>query len=344
MYELLLKPLLFTLPPERAHYTATAALQRLCSYRLLAQAVEKIYSVRHPSLERTLFGLRFPNPVGLAAGFDKDARWIEPLARLGFGFVEVGTITPKPQPGNEAPRLFRLKSDHALINRMGFNNAGADSSYGRLHDKEHRIPVGINLGKNKITPNEQAASDYRISFERLYDCGDYFVVNVSSPNTPGLRALQGKDELAKIFDELNEVRATRQLRKPVLLKIAPDLENEQLTQIAALVTEMQVDGIVATNTTLKRDNLKAGVKLANEVGGLSGPPVAQRSTAVIRFLRREAGLTVPIIGVGGIDSPAQALAKFEAGADLIQLYTGFIYHGPALVKAINKNLVSYDHR
>ena len=291
------------------------------------------------SLERNVFGLTFPNPVGLAAGFDKDARWIEALESLGFGFIEIGTITPKAQSGNDKPRLFRLQKDEALINRMGFNNAGVDRAVERIQKSKHRVPLGGNIGKNKVTPNENAVDDYLYSFKKLYNYVDYFVVNVSSPNTPGLRELQGKDQLKRIFQALFEHRTTNEKFKPVLLKIAPDLNQEQLLDIISLVKEISIDGLVVSNTTISRNGLVSNNRLFEENGGLSGKPVREMSAKAIKFIHEASGGTIPMIGFGGIHSPEDAIEKLDAGAQLLQLYTGFVYEGPGLIKRINKRLI-----
>ena len=290
-------------------------------------------------LERELFGLTFPNPVGLAAGFDKDAKLYMELSNFGFGFIEIGTVTPKPQAGNPKKRLFRLKKDSAIINRMGFNNGGVTEAVERLKKNpptshEGHVLIGGNIGKNKTTSNEEAVNDYLICFEALFDYVDYFVVNVSSPNTPNLRALQDKEPLTKLLQVLQFENALKKNPKPILLKIAPDLTNDQLLDIIDIVSETQIDGVIATNTSISRDGLVSENK--KETGGLSGKPLAYRSTEVIRFLSQKSNNAFPIIGVGGIHSAKEALEKIEAGASLVQLYTGFIYEGPALVKSINK--------
>lgn len=289
--------------------------------------------------EVQLMGLRFPNRVGLAAGFDKDARWYNALACLGFGFVEVGTVTPQPQQGNDKPRLFRLPADQALINRMGFNNRGALAAAQRLLHRKEKIVVGVNIGKNKLTPNEEAVDDYLRCFEALYEVADYFVVNVSSPNTPGLRALQDKEPLSRLLRALQQRNKEKIKPKPLLLKIAPDLENEQLDDVVQLVNETGLAGVVATNTTLDRSALRDAVAAEKcGAGGLSGKPLAARSTEVIRYLSQRSGGSFIIIGVGGIHSPADAREKLEAGAHLVQIYTGFIYEGPSLAGRIVKGL------
>ncbi len=339
MYKSIIRPLLYTMDPEKAHYFATTWLERFHNLGLLNSPLAPSFKVEDKKLERKLFGLTFPNPVGLAAGFDKDAKWIDSLAELGFGFIEIGTVTPVGQPGNPKPRLFRLVEDEALINRMGFNNDGVDAAVERIKKSNHRVPIGGNIGKNKVTPNDKAVDDYRITFEKLYDHVDYFAVNVSSPNTPGLRELQGKDELKRIFETLFEYRSKQSKSKSVLLKIAPDLSEDQLSDIVSLVGEINIDGLIATNTTLDRSNLKSPKSLAEQAGGLSGVPVLTKSTDVIKFIHRESNGSIPIIGVGGIHNPEDALEKLDAGASLVQLYTGFIYEGPWLIKNINKRLL-----
>jgi len=339
MYKSIIRPLLYSMPPERAHYFTTGWLKRIHDIQVFNSVIRSTLSVNDASLKREVFGLSFPNPVGLAAGFDKDAKWIDPLSLLGFGFIEIGTVTPKSQPGNPKPRMFRLEQDEALINRMGFNNDGVDDAVERIKKSAKHVPIGGNIGKNKVTPNDQAVSDYRIAFERMYDHVDYFTVNVSSPNTPGLRELQGKDELKKIFDALFEYRARQSSRKAVLLKIAPDLNQDQLADIVSLVRENDIDGLIATNTTIDRQGLKTKSDVKNETGGLSGKPVTSKSTEVIRFICEESNGSIPVIGVGGIHSPQDAIDKINAGASLVQVYTGFIYEGPWLIKRINKALV-----
>lgn len=307
----------------------------------LSFVFRKIFSVSDPKLERTLFGITFPNPVGLAAGFDKDAVLIDELATFGFGFIEIGTLTPKPQPGNDKPRLFRLPQDQALINRMGFNNRGVDAAVVKLRKRKSNVIVGGNIGKNKITPNEKAVEDYMYCFEALYPYVDYFVVNVSSPNTPGLRELQEKEPLKKLLNEVKALNRTKGKPKPILLKIAPDLNDAQLNDVVEILLETSTDGVIATNTTISREGLTTDKEYVSSIGngGLSGRPLTNRSTEVISFLRGKLGKNYPIIGVGGIMSPEDALVKLKAGADLIQIYTGFIYEGPGFVKRINRALL-----
>jgi len=306
--------------------------------------LRKIFCLNNSSLEKEVFGIRFPNPVGLAAGFDKDARHLDALSTLGFGFIEVGTVTPMPQPGNEKPRSFRLPKDEALINRMGFNNQGVDVVAHRLAHwrkvNSHPLIVGGNIGKNKSTPNEKAADDYVICFQKLFDVVDYFVVNVSSPNTPGLRELQEKEPLKELLHRLQSLNLPHENPKPILLKIAPDLTNSQLDDIIEIILETKLAGVVATNTSISRNNLKTSQQEIDRIGagGLSGKPIAQRSTEIIRYLKSKSQNQFAIIGSGGIHSPNDAKEKLEAGADLIQVYTGMIYEGPGLMKRILKSM------
>ena len=300
-----------------------------------------LFKVQDTRLEREVFGLKFENPVGLAAGFDKDAKLFDELGAFGFGFVEIGTVTPLPQQGNPKPRLFRLKQDHGLINRMGFNNSGIEAITSRLRRKKTKLIIGGNIGKNKLTPNQDAVSDYEICFEKLFPYVDYFAVNVSSPNTPGLRDLQQKAPLTALLNRLQELNSANDKRKPILLKIAPDLTNAQLDDIVTIVADTKIDGVIATNTTIDRNGLKTDKNKLKAIGdgGLSGNPVKSRSTEVIKYLADTSNKAFPIIGVGGIHSPVDALEKLDAGATLVQLYTGFIYEGPALIKRINKAIL-----
>lgn len=340
MYKLLLKPLFFLISPEQAHYTAMGLLRFFCKIPGVKSLLKSSFVVNDKLLERNLFDLKFPNPVGLAAGFDKDARWVDELECLGFGFIEIGTVTPLAQSGNAQPRLFRLPDDQALINRMGFNNEGAIEAAKKLRKRNSKVIIGGNIGKNKNTPNESALDDYVICFEALHDVVDYFVVNVSSPNTPGLRALQEKEPLMKILSSLQTLNQKYEKNKPILLKIAPDLSTEQLDDIIDIVIQSGIAGVIATNTTISRDGLKTNndelVRIG--AGGLSGKPVTERSTEVIRYLKTKSKNAFPVIGVGGIHSGQDALDKLNAGADLVQIYTGFIYEGPAIAKKINRFL------
>ncbi|MBW2937596.1 quinone-dependent dihydroorotate dehydrogenase [Aureisphaera sp. CAU 1614] len=335
MYKFLLRPFLFLFDPEAVHHF-TFKLIRLSHSIGLGGVFRNCYNVKNKKLERELFGLTFPNPVGLAAGFDKDAKLYKELSNFGFGFIEIGTVTPKPQDGNPKKRLFRLKSDSAIINRMGFNNGGVAAAVEKLK-KNKGVLIGGNIGKNKVTPNEEAVNDYLICFESLFHYVDYFVVNVSSPNTPNLRALQDKEPLTNLLNTLKTENSKKDNPKPILLKIAPDLTNSQLMDIIDIVAETKIDGVIATNTTISREGLTSENK--KEVGGLSGKPLGKKATEVIRFLSEKSNNAFPIIGVGGIHTVEDAMEKLDAGASLIQLYTGFIYEGPVLVKKINKAIL-----
>jgi len=344
-YSKIIRPVLFCFDPENVHHFTFSFLKLIFKVPFVTPFVRAFFKSKDRSNAKKLMGIDFPNPVGLAAGFDKDAKLYSELSSLGFGFIEVGTVTPKAQPGNDKPRLFRLPKDSAIINRMGFNNAGVESMVENLKKNNSKVIIGGNIGKNKVTPNEEAVNDYLICFEELYPWVDYFVVNVSSPNTPGLRALQEKEPLLHILNTLQrrniELGNKYSLkRKPILLKIAPDLTNEQLEEIVEVIFESGLDGVIATNTTIARAPLSTDADLVNKIGagGLSGKPLTKRSTEVIRFLAQRSQRKFVIIGVGGIHSENDALEKLEAGADLIQLYTGFIYEGPALIKRINEQI------
>lgn len=340
MYRIFVRPFLFLFPPEFIHHVTFQLLKVAGAIGLLS-LYKLFFQVTDLRLERKLFGITFPNPVGLAAGFDKDARLINELANFGFGFIEIGTLTPKAQPGNDKPRLFRLPKDQALINRMGFNNQGVEVAVHRLRKRKSSILVGGNIGKNKATPNEQAVDDYKIGFQTLYPFVDYFVVNVSSPNTPNLRALQEKEPLKNLLLEIKGLNSKTERPKPILLKIAPDLNESQLLDVVEILIETKTDGVIATNTTIDRSGLKTTTPELEQIGagGLSGKPLTQRATQVISFLRQKLGSDFPIIGVGGIMNEQDALDKLKAGADLVQIYTGFIYEGPGLVSRINKTLL-----
>ncbi|MBB6500158.1 quinone-dependent dihydroorotate dehydrogenase [Pedobacter cryoconitis] len=342
MYRLI-KPIFFKFDPEKVHYFVVQRLKWFHEHFPLGKTIiRSSFDIHIKGLEREVFGIKFRNPVGLAAGFDKNGEYIEALSDLGFGFIEVGTVTPLPQPGNDQPRMFRLTEDEAIINRMGFNNKGVDTLAERLRVlklKDKSIVIGGNIGKNKNTPNEDAVSDYVKCFDRLFDVVDYFVVNVSSPNTPGLRALQEKEPLTLLLKTLQERNHKDGVSRPILLKIAPDLTNEQLDDIVEIVMEAGIAGVIATNTTISREGLHTPAEIAGEAGGLSGRPLTLRSTEVIRYLAQKSNKAFPIIGVGGIHSPQDAKDKLEAGASLVQLYTGFIYEGPGIVKRICKALV-----
>jgi len=343
-----LRQLLFQFDAEAVHHFAMNSLRNT---PFSTQVLQSLLHYQHPSLHQELFGLHFNNPVGLGAGFDKNALYLRELAALGFGFVEVGTVTPKGQPGNEKPRLFRLPEDKALVNRMGFNNDGAEAIKRRLikwktyqlSTVKPQLIIGGNIGKNKITPNEDAWKDYVQCFAAIRECVDYFVVNVSSPNTPGLRELQEKDALRKIFGELQNINQKYPAKKPLLLKIAPDLTDAQLDDIISLAFEMHLDGLVATNTTISRANLSPASQqkvVSIGAGGLSGKPVTERSTYVVKYLSTNTQGNIPIIASGGIFTGKDAAEKLQAGASLIQVWTGFIYEGPAIVSKICRYLAS----
>ena len=348
------RPLLFRLPAEGAHYFSMGAFKTLLASGFVAERYRKNYSVVDPALHSKVFGLDFQNPIGLAAGFDKDARWFPQLASLGFSHVEVGTITGQAQSGNPKPRLFRLPSDQAIINRMGFNNGGADGAARRLAATKKARPtdiLGVNIGKTKVVPVENATSDYLFSFERLYTFADYFTVNVSSPNTPGLRTLQNRKPLIELLSAIIALNLKLAVdhecdEKPVLLKIAPDVTDEQLTDIISILKEVKLDGIIATNTTLSRAGLSTASPRVEEIGngGLSGAPLTLRSRQVVGQLFAELRGEIPIIGVGGIMNGEDAWQMIRAGASLVQIYTGFIYGGPTTVRDMNqfilKNLKS----
>lgn len=338
MYKRLIRPILFLFDPEQVHYFSFSFIRLVHYIPFVGALLRARYHYKNTNLTREFFGLHFPNPIGLAAGFDKDAKLVRELANFGFGFIEIGTITPKPQSGNPKPRLFRLKKDSGIINRMGFNNDGVAAAVKRLK-KNKDVLIGGNIGKNKTTPNEDAAQDYLICFDALFDVVDYFVVNVSSPNTPNLRDLQEKKPLTALLHRLQIQNDTKQKRKPILLKIAPDLTNAQLDDIIDIVSKTNIDGVIATNTTISRAGLKSSTKITNEQGGLSGKPLTKRSTEVIRYLHTKSGAAFPIIGVGGIHTPEDVKEKLAAGASLVQLYTGFIYEGPSVVRKMNKALV-----
>ena len=341
LYKLLIRPVLFLFPAEKAHQLTFSLLKIISAIPGKLPVIKKMMAVKSPTLEQEFCGIKFPNPVGLAAGFDKNARLVRAWDALGFGFVEIGTITPVPQEGNPQPRLFRLKKDRAIINRMGFNNAGMVAAAQYLKKSKGKIIVGGNIGKNKLTPNDQAYEDYLKTFDVLYDYVDYFVVNVSSPNTPGLRELQEKEPLKKILSRLKEANNKKVNPKPILLKIAPDLTDAQLDDIVEIIVETKIEGVIATNTTISRDGLISNKKIVDSIGtgGVSGQPLRARSSEVISYLRKQLGKKILIIGVGGIMSPEDAVEKIDAGANLVQLYTGFIYEGPGLVRKINKKLL-----
>ncbi|MEH6705020.1 MAG: quinone-dependent dihydroorotate dehydrogenase [Galbibacter orientalis] len=336
MYKLLIRPIFFLFDPEAVHHFTFSVVKFINRIPGVSALLRAIYLIEDKRLEREVFGLKFKNPVGLAAGFDKDAKLYREFSNFGFGFIEIGTLTPKPQPGNPKKRLFRLISDKAIVNRMGFNNGGVEEAVARLKSNKN-VLIGGNIGKNKVTPNEDAVEDYKICFEALYPYVDYFVVNVSSPNTPNLRALQDKEPLTALLNTLQQLNEKKEKAKPILLKIAPDLTDSQLLDIVDIVITTKIAGVIATNTTISREGLISENK--NEMGGMSGMPLRERSTAVIKFLAEKSNGAFPIVGVGGIHSPEDAIEKLNAGASLVQLYTGFIYEGPAIIKKINKAIL-----
>jgi dihydroorotate dehydrogenase len=345
MYNIL-RAILFCFDPEWVHYFSMNSLQLICKLPFARKMLRSAFVVENPKLETKVFGLYFKNPVGLGAGFDKNARFLNELETLGFGFVEIGTVTPVAQAGNDTPRLFRLPKDKALINRMGFNNDGADKIVERLQKIRNQknpinIIIGGNIGKNKITPNEDAWKDYEICFLKLHDYVDYFVVNVSSPNTPGLRELQEKDSLRKILTNLQLANSNKQIQKPILLKIAPDLNAAQIDDVIDLALEIKLDGLVVSNTTIVRDNLQTTTAELEKIGagGLSGQPVKERSTRIIQYINQKTNGQIPIIGSGGIFTGNDAKEKIAAGSALVQVWTGFIYEGPAIVKRICSSLI-----
>jgi len=332
---------LFQFDPEKIHHFIVLALKIGLLIPGAKTLFRAIYKVNNKQLSRTVMGLKFDNPVGLAAGFDKEARMIDLLEPLGFGFIEIGTLTPKGQPGNNKPRIFRLPKDKALINRMGFNNEGVAAAVTSLKKRKSKIIVGGNIGKNKVTPNEKAVHDYEFSFEALHHDVDYFVVNVSSPNTPNLRELQSKEPLTDLLNRLQVRNKEKDVQKPILLKIAPDLTDGQLDDIIEIIRETGIAGVIATNTTISREKLTTHAEKVEIMGagGLSGKPLTKRSTEIISYLRKALGRDICIIGVGGIMSAQDAIDKLQAGADLIQIYTGFIYEGPVLIRNINKAII-----
>jgi dihydroorotate dehydrogenase len=337
MYKILIRKILFLFPPETVHHIIVYFVK----LPFISSILKLIYGYEHPVMNREILGMKFRNPIGLAAGFDKDSQIFAQIAALGFGFIEIGTVTPQPQSGNPRPRIFRLPLDEALINRMGFNNQGMEISRQRLRNRKTGFLIGGNIGKNRLTPNHLAANDYEVCFESLYEVVDFFIVNVSSPNTPHLRELQEKKPLTDLLNRLKMLGQQKQEQKPLFLKIAPDLNNHQLDEIIDIVKATGTDGIVATNTTIVRNGLKTPPQRLDKIGegGLSGKPLSRRSTEIIRYLRERLDPDFPIIGVGGIHSPEDALEKLRAGATLIELYTGFIYEGPALLKRIKKALL-----
>ena len=340
MYKFLVRPLLFSFDPEWVHFFTLNALKLLNKIPLSSWLFRKIYTYQDSSLEKELFGIKFKNPVGLAAGFDKNGKYIKEMSNLGFGFIEIGTITPKPQPGNPKKRLFRVQNDLAIINRLGINNDGSIMCAERLKKNNSDVVIGGNIGKNSTTSNENADTDYIQNFETLHQYVDYFVLNVSCPNVSNFTKLQDVEFLKKLVPQLKKINSTKPKKKPILIKISPDLNRNQLDETIDLIQSENLDGIIATNTTTSRENLKTNKSKIEKIGngGLSGEPLKNKSTEVIRYISKKTNGNLPIIGVGGIMNPKDALDKIEAGADLIQLYTGFIYEGPSIVKEINQYL------
>ena len=338
MYKRLIRPILFIFDPELIHHISFFLIKRFINIPGVKYLTKKNFSINSKSLEREVFGIKFPNPVGLAAGFDKNAELFSELSNFGFGFIEIGTVTPQPQPGNKKKRIFRLNKDQSLINRLGFNNKGVNYIKNKLKNKG-KIIIGANIGKNKKTPNEKAIDDYLICFDKLYDYVDYFVINISSPNTPNLRDLQDKKPLTSLVKKLNLNRNKRKKRKPILLKISPDLSENKLLDIITVIQKEDLDGVIATNTTVTRENLESESRLTCELGGLSGKKLTSKSNEVIRFIHKKSNGSFPIIGVGGVFSPRDVIEKLKSGASLVQVYTGFIFEGPNIVKKINKELL-----
>jgi dihydroorotate dehydrogenase len=341
MYKSLIRPLLFSIDPEKVHYFTFSLIRTLSKIPGVPTLLRALYLNKDPRLERTLFGLTFKNPVGLAAGFDKNAVLFNELADFGFGFVEIGTLTPKGQEGNPKQRLFRLKDDQGLINRMGFNNDGVAAAISHLKKNKKKLIIGGNIGKNTGIPLEQYTQDYCDTFCELHPYVDYFVLNVSCPNVGSHAKLQDKDYLLELIGAVQKINAKKPVQKPILLKIAPDLNSHQLDEIIELVAETQIDGVIASNTSTNREGLKTPKDQLEAIGngGLSGLPIKERSTATIQYLADHSNKAFPIIGVGGIHTAKDALEKIDAGADLVQLYTGFVYEGPRLIKEINKALL-----
>ncbi len=341
MYKSIFRPVFFWFPPESVHHFVVRSLKIVFKIPFTGWLINKFTQVNDHRLEREVFGLKFKNPVGIAAGFDKQAEIYNELSNLGFGFIEIGTVTPKGQTGNPKPRLFRLFSDKALINRMGFNNGGVANAIKNLKKRKTKVIVGGNIGKNTLTPNTEAINDYVFCFEQLFDFVDYFVVNVSCPNVSNLRELQDQDSLMKILGKIQQINLAKPNPKPILLKVSPDLNNQQLDEVIEIVKQTKIDGVVATNTTISRENLTTDAAIIKKIanGGLSGKPITGRSTEVIRYLSEKSGKAFPIIGVGGIFTAEDAIEKLDAGADLVQVYTGFIYEGPFIAKKINKSIL-----
>ena len=338
MYKLIVRPLFFLLRPESAHYTAMFLLSWASRFSLSKKLLRHFYLLQSEQLEKKVMGLTFRNPVGLAAGFDKNALWIDALSNIGFGFIEIGTVTPEAQSGNSKPRLFRLKADQALINRMGFNNLGAKAIVQKLKKRKSDIIVGGNIGKNTLTPNDQAVEDYISCYRALFDFVDYFTVNVSCPNIKGMEALQDKNFMLGLLKELKLINRNNNVDKPILLKVSPELNKSQMDEIIEIIEESEIEGLVTANTSSLRENLSTSQAKLLHIGsgGLSGLPIKDKSTQMIKYFRAQSKNKFTIIAVGGIHSPEDALEKLDAGADLIQVYTGFIYEGPSIVRNINQ--------
>lgn len=341
MYKNFIRPVLFLFDPEKVHYFTFSLIRIVSKIPFMSMVFRSVYEVKNPKLERNLFGLTFKNPVGLAAGFDKNAVLYNELADFGFGFIEIGTVTPKSQEGNPKKRLFRLKSDKGIINRMGFNNNGLSAAIHQLKKNKKKLIIGGNIGKNTLTTPENYTKDYLECFSELHSYVDYFVLNVSCPNVGSHAKLTDKDYLVELINACKEINISKPKQKPILLKIAPDLNEIQLDEIIALIAETKIDGVIASNTSVSREGLKTSTNRLNEIGngGLSGKPIREKSTAVIKYLADKSNKAFPIIGVGGIHSAKDALEKINAGADLVQIYTGFIYEGPSLIKKINKAIL-----
>ena len=341
MYKIIIRPILFLFDPEKVHHFTFSFIRFLCKIPFVSGIIRSVYQINDKKLERTLFGITFKNPVGLAAGFDKNAVLYNELANFGFGFIEIGTVTPKGQIGNPKKRLFRLKDDQGIINRMGFNNEGIEAAIKNLKKNKGNAIIGGNLGKNTATLPENYTEDYCEVFTALHPYVDYFVLNVSCPNVGSHAKLDDVEYLKELITEVQKLNHQQEKQKPILLKIAPDLNNQQLDEIIELVAETKIAGVIASNTSVNRDNLKVSKEHLQEIGngGLSGQPIKERSTKVIQYLAQKSNKSFPIIGVGGIHSATDALEKLNAGADLVQIYTGFIYEGPKLIKHINKTIL-----
>ncbi|CAL2084235.1 quinone-dependent dihydroorotate dehydrogenase [Tenacibaculum sp. 190524A05c] len=341
MYKLIIRPVFFLFDPEKIHHFTFSLVKFLSKIPFVSGIFRGLYQVNDKKLERNLFGLTFKNPVGLAAGFDKNAVLYNELADFGFGFIEIGTVTPKGQVGNPKQRLFRLRDDKGIINRMGFNNEGLEAAIQQLKKNKGKVIIGGNIGKNTATKPEDYTADYTLCFEELHPHVDYFVLNVSCPNVSSHAKLEDADYLKELITEVQKINSTKSVQKPILLKIAPDLNTNQLDEIITLVADTKIDGVIASNTSVDRNGLKASDERLKEIGngGLSGQPIKDKSTKVIKYLSDNSNKSFPIIGVGGIHSEKDALEKIDAGADLVQIYTGFIYEGPALIKRINKAIL-----